>query len=46
MTIVNTTVWYLKVVKRVNPTNSHHKEKTSSLFFSSFFLLSIEDDGC
>ena len=32
---------YLKVVKRVDPKTSHHKEKT---FF--FFFVSMWDGGC
>ena len=29
-------------VKRVDPKNSHHKEKLSSFLF----IVSVEDDGC
>lgn len=38
MTIVNTIVWYLKVAKRVNPKNSHHKANTFSFYSLIFFL--------
>ena len=47
MTVGNTTVCYVKAVKRANPKTSYHKEKqfffTLSLFF--FFLVSLQDDG-
>ena len=34
---------YMKVVKRVKPKSSHHKEKT---FFYFFKFVSLWDDGC
>ena len=32
---------YMKVVKGVNPTSSHHKEE----IFFSFYFVSVWDDG-
>ena len=34
--IVNTAAWCVKVVKRLNPESSHHKEKFSFFVFSSY----------
>ena len=46
MTVVNTTVCYVKAVKRANPKTSYHKEKQFfSLSLSFFFLVSLQDDG-
>ena len=39
MSIVNAAVWYLKVIKRVDPKSSHHKGENLFFFFSSFLYL-------
>ena len=42
---IDTAVCYIwKLLNRVNPKSSHHKEKT--LFFYFFNFVSIWDDGC
>lgn len=34
MTIVNTVVWYLNVVKTADPKSYHHKEEKPLFFFT------------
>lgn len=34
MAIVNTSLWYLKVVNRLDPKTSHHKKRPHSFFVS------------
>ena len=42
--IINTAVWHIGMLLRVNPKSSHHKENFSSIFFN--VGASIGDDGC
>ena len=41
--IVNTVVIYMKVVKRVNPKSSQHKEKNIFCFFFLLYLYEMMD---
>ena len=45
MTVVNTTVCYVKAVKRANPKTSYHKEKQVFSLSLFLFLVSLQDDG-
>lgn len=47
MSTANTAVWYVAKLLRVDPMNSHHKEKIFVLFFffSFLFIVSIEEDA-